>query len=121
MSLTIHVPKPETPLRQLESQEYGGRHVGGTAGSHLSDLAALGKFISLCPLCVGKWHPRKHGYELWRSIFTAARCDACRAQDIRCKSFIPESLHYEVGDCIRPLRGRWASRQPRDVGRKIPS
>ena len=121
MTVTIHVPKPDTPQRRLEASEYNGRPIGGTAGSHLSDLAALGKLTSLCPLCVGKWHPRAQGYELWRSVFTAARCDACRAQDIRCKSFIPESLHAEVGDTRPRYRGRWASRQPRDVGRKIPS
>lgn len=121
MTVTIHVPREFSKHEILASQEYGGRPQRVMPGSHLSDLIALQKMISLCPLCVGKFHPRAVGYELWRSLFTFANCDACRARDPRCKSFIPQSLHADVGDTRPRYRGRWASQRPRDVGRKLPS
>ena len=92
-----------------KAAEDPGRPDRRPRGGWLDDLTSLKKFISLCPLCVGKFNPRLYGYELWRSIYTVARCDLCKAFEIRCKSFIHESTHDQVGDVFR-RRGRWASR-----------
>lgn len=108
MSLTVHVPKPDTPARRLAALEWKGAY-GRLPGGRVADCVEQRQMISLCPLCVGKFNPRRHEYELWRTVFTVARCDACKAHDIRCKSFIHQSLHADVGDHGR-RRGRWASR-----------
>lgn len=107
MSVTIHVPQPLTKARLLKSIEDPGRKVGRLGGGWLDDQIALGKLISLCPLCLKDFNPKRYRYELWRHLYTMAQCSVCRATDPRCKSFIPESLHEISGDTRR--RGRWAT------------
>lgn len=53
-------------------------------GTWISDLAALGKAIVLCEMCVRKWDPARHGYES-KDIFPGQKfvlgeCDACGVQ-----------------------------------------
>ena len=124
MPVTIHTPKSGGYSRReiLRSYEDPGRRVGKPVGSHMTELISLGKAISLCPLCVGKFNPRAHRYEHFTSpeigVFSIANCDACRTHDPRCKTFIPQSLHDDVNnDAYR--RGRWAQHGgPRRAMRK---
>lgn len=107
--ITIHVPQPETAARRRKASEAPvGRGFGRTTGGHIGDLTDLKKFITLCPMCVGKFHPRLYGYEVWRFYHVRANCDACGQFDLHGKAFIHESLHDAVGD-DRRRRGRWAS------------
>ena len=106
--LTIHAPTPDTPAKVRRASEDPGRPANRLRGGWLDDLTSLKKFVSMCPLCVGKFNPQRYGYELWRSIYTIATCDLCKVFDTRCKSYIPQSHHDQIGDARR--RGRWASR-----------
>lgn len=108
MSLTIHVPTPDTPAKVRKAAIAPGRPSNRVAGGWIDDHVALKKMISLCPFCVPKFNPRGNHYELWRSVYTVAKCDDCNQHDLRCKSFIHQSTHDAVGDWSRSRRGRWA-------------
>ena len=119
---TILVPKSWSRKDILKSYEDPGRKTGMPVGSHISDLIALRKAISLCPLCVGKFNPKRYEYEHLTSpeigVYSIANCDACRATDPRCKTYIHASLHDDVNS-DRYRRGRWAQHGgPRRVMRK---
>lgn len=110
MSLTIHVPKPDTPQRRLAASESNGRPAGRVAGGWISDITALKQTVLLCPFCVEKFSPRSHHYELWRTEWLVlAKCDGCKNYSRNSKVFIHQSLHDEVGE-DRPRRGRWVTR-----------
>ena len=112
MSLTIFIPQPETPTRLRQSAEASvATPSGRLPGGALADKVALKQMITLCPLHLGKFNPRAAGYELWRALYTVAECCwGSRHIDLRCKTFIHESTHDQVGDWTRRRRGRWASR-----------
>ena len=120
MSVEILVPTPVTTARVAESYEQPGRPNGTLPASWLSDVASVGRMINLCPLCLGKFNPRRHHYELWRATPTVARCNRCDTWDTHCQGFIPEANHDLIGDrrlnhrsAIRRVVGRfgrWASR-----------
>ena len=109
MSLTVLVPKPDTPERRMARLEAPGRPVGRLGGSWNADITALRKCVILCDFCIHKFHPRRAGYEAWRETTNKAKCDDCGQFSPRCKAFIHESLHDAVGDWQRrPTKGRWA-------------
>ena len=109
MAITIHIPKPFTRARYLDSMEHPGRPSRSIAGSWISDFVALGKAIMLCPFCVHKFHPRSHQYEVWRNEwYSIAKCDDCKQLSRQIRTFIPQRYHAELGDFTqRPKRGRW--------------
>ena len=112
MAVTIHVPKPVTQQRLLDSYEHPGRPSRSVAGSWIADFVALKRCIMLCPFCVNKFNPRKHQYEVWRNEWYAiARCDDCKQMSRQIRSFIHESQHYETGEWMShsPKSGRWAA------------
>lgn len=110
MSLTILVPRPDSPARRMAASEHPGRPSGQLGGAWNADLTALRKCVILCDFCIHKFHPRRHGYEPWRQTLTRARCDDCKQYSARCMTFIHESTHDAVGDWQRPAKGRWARR-----------
>lgn len=113
MTLTIHVPKPDTPQRRLASYESSGRPMGRVAGGWIADLTGLKQTVMLCPYCVNKFHPRQHCYEVWRDEWLViARCDGCKQHSRNSKVFIHQSLHDEIGDDRK--RGRWVTRSTHD-------
>jgi hypothetical protein len=68
-----------TPRRMLGIFADKGRKAGQTSGSHVADLAALGKVISLgIDCCARKFSPRANGY-VTRPSLPLARgwCDGC--------------------------------------------
>ena len=109
MSLTIHVPTPDTPAKVRKAAEAPGRPVHRPAGGWIADLTALQKMITLCPFCIEKFSPRQHHYEVWRKHwYVVAKCDDCHRIDPRCRAYIHQSTHDQIGDWTR-RRGRWAS------------
>ena len=64
-----------------------------TPGSFISDLAALGKAIMLCDMCVKKWDRRKARYDpqsLWPGQrWAQGDCDGCK-KITRIYLFLPE-------------------------------
>lgn len=81
------------------------------AGSWIADKVALGKLISLCPLHVHKFNPRKYGYVRLSHYalgpYTDANCMDCRSHDPHCTSYVPEEYEERVG-FREARRGRWA-------------
>lgn len=124
MAVTILAPKQRTPvqLRQAKvaSWEYVRKAANLGPASWLSDKIALHRAIALCPFHVHKFEPKKYRYELYRKHmqYAIARCDYCMLTHPRCKLWIPELYHAEVGDWTvdHPIwgnsrlrkRGRWA-------------
>ena len=109
MSVTIHVPQPFSKTRYLGSLEHPGRPSRSIAGGWIADFVALNRAIMLCPFCVHKFNPRQNRYEVWRrDLYSIAKCDDCKQQSRQIRTFIPESLHFQVGDTERKPRGRWA-------------
>lgn len=93
---------------RLKADEDPGRPSGRIAGGWVSDLAALQKFIMLCPFCISKFNPRRAGYEVWRQhIYCVGKCDGCKQMSTYTKGFIHEVYHQTVGDWERPRKGRW--------------
>lgn len=93
-----------------KANEDPGRPWNRVAGGWIGDLAALQKFIQLCPFCLGKFNPRKSGYEVWRvDTYNVGKCDGCNTVNPKCRGFISEAYHTTVGDPNRrPRRGRWS-------------
>lgn len=107
--LTIHVPQPETPARRRHAAEAPGKPWHRVAGGWLDDHVALRKFVTLCTDCTPRFNPRRHHYEVWRqTVYVMASCTACNAFDPRCRAYIHEALHEQLGETGR-RRGRWAS------------
>lgn len=108
MPLTIHVPKPDTSRRRLQSYEHGGAPSGRIPGGWVADLIGLKRSLMFCPFCVNKFHPKQHAYELWRREWLAvASCDGCKHTSPYCKVFIHQSFHDDLGEDRR--RGRWVT------------
>ena len=113
MSLTIHVPKPDTPLRRVQASEAPGRPWNRLAGGWIDDQVELKKFVMLCPFCVHKFNPRKNHYEVWRrEVQGIGKCDDCKQISPYLKGFIHQSSHDLGGDFMvggpKRRRGRWA-------------
>ena len=105
-----------SPREILKSTEDSGRPWDRVAGGWISDLVALQKFIMLCPFCLPKFNPKRHGYEVWRlNISSIGKCDGCKNISTYLQGFIPEAYHPILGDQERkPRRGRWSLKLRRD-------
>lgn len=113
MSLTIHVPRPDTPQRRAAAFTLHGhgRPSGRTAGGWIADRIGLRQCVVLCDFCVHKFNPRRVGYELYRRTTMNAFCDDCGQHSLRAAAYIHQSFHDAVGDERRmPGKGRWARR-----------
>jgi hypothetical protein len=111
MSLTIHVPKPDTPQRRLEAITIHGhgRPSGRVAGGWIADTIGLKQCVVLCDFCVHRFNPRRVRYELYRRTTINAFCDDCGRPSTRAAAYIHQSFHDAVGDERRsPGKGRWA-------------
>ena len=100
-------------MRRVLSYVMPGRpKFAKVAGSWITDNTALKKTITLCPLCVNKFNPRRYGYVKWDhpilGPFTVADCMDCRSKDPRCSMYIHEE--YEKRVMARDgRRGRWVT------------
>mgnify|MGYP001576589716 CR=1 FL=1 len=97
--------------RELVAYEDRGRPTRRVPGGWLTDQAELKKFITLCDLCVGKWNPKKYGYERWHQPFyrwSIARCLGCNDNHVKCQNFVHGSEQTAVGHFSRRSgKGRW--------------
>ena len=98
--------------RELASVEDRGRPTGRVPGGWLTDQAELKKFLTLCDGCVGKFNPKKYGYERWQQPFyrwSIARCLGCQTnQVVKCQNFVHGSEQAAVGNFpLRSGKGRW--------------
>lgn len=109
MSLTIHVPKPDSDRRRAAAMTIHGhgRPSGRTAGGWIADKVGLQQCVVLCDFCVHRFNPRRLGYELFRRTTVNAFCDDCGSHSSRAAAYIHQSFHDAVGDDRRiPGRGR---------------
>ena len=86
--------------------EYQGRKVGSIAGSHIADLVALQKAITLCFACAHKFGSeaeirRKGYYKDRRFGWVQGKCDDCRQFFPRAMFFIPERFCADHGNKTR--------------------
>lgn len=75
----LHLTDWSTPQNRLRAAEARGRPRGRVTGGWIADLAALGKAIVLCDLCVHRFKPSAYGYKAPGNL-PAVRgdCDGCR-------------------------------------------
>ena len=71
------------------------------AGSHIADLMALDKAITLCPEHARKFraggHEKQNGYAVYPTIPRCrGECDACRQQFGDCLIFVKRSYAMEI-------------------------
>ena len=88
MAAVLKFQKP-TPLEIFKHRIlHSGKKSRQTAGSHVTDMAELGKCIVLCMPCEGRFNKRKHGYEQAKDIpVCRGRCDGC-GQYFGCATFL---------------------------------
>lgn len=108
-----YIPQPETPYRRLLSYVMPSRPwTAKVPGSWILDHVALRKLISLCPLCVHKFNPRRYGYvKLQHYVlgpYSDANCMDCRSHDPHCSSFVAEEFSERV-NYREARRGRWTT------------
>ena len=108
----VLVPKVWTKAQLVDAQAAPvGPARAQLAGSHILDLAAVGKAILLCDFCNPKFVPKGVGYvKWWGHGPVTGQCDGCRQFSVYAHAFIPEQLKAQVGEFTtgkRP-RGRWA-------------
>lgn len=71
--------KPWTDQRRTLALESTGRKPGQTAGTHVSDLAALKKTILLCSSCRPKFDDKAYGYVTSARLpMCGGKCDGCK-------------------------------------------
>lgn len=101
--------KTLTPVERLKIDERSGR-LTPIAGSWIDDLVQLGKMVMLCPMCKGKFNPKRHQYIKWsRTWLAVAKCDGCNANGPHVTAYIPEANYEAISpDWHRPTRGRWS-------------
>lgn len=97
---------------RLKADEDPGRPWNRVAGGWMADLAALKKFVMLCPFCRPKFNPKRCGYEVWRQdTHSIGKCDGCKQMSTYLCGFIHQEYHDTVGEWQRhPRKGRWARR-----------
>jgi len=70
--------KPQNQLKAIEVQPRSKRKL---AGSHIHDLVGLGKAITLCKKCQGKFNAAINGYEQMREVtgfdYCYSKCNDC--------------------------------------------
>lgn len=97
--------------RAMGASEDRGRPGGRIPGGWLTDQAEAKKFLTLCDGCVGKFNPKKYGYERWHQPFyrwSIARCLGCNANYVKCQNFVHGAMQSAVGHFpIRSGKGRW--------------
>ena len=111
MSLTIHVPHPDTAKRRASAATIHGhgRPSGRSPGGWIADKIGLRQCVVLCDFCVSKFNPARVGYELYRRTTINAFCDDCGHHSVRAAAYIHQAFHDAVGDERRiPGKGRWA-------------
>ena len=106
------IPTPDTPLKRVASFIQPGRPGQKIPGGWISDNVSLRKLITLCPLHVHKFNPRKYGYVKFHNYilgpYVDASCMDCKTRDPRCTSYVAEEFDHLVS-FRRPARGRWAT------------
>lgn len=108
MSVTLLVPKPDTPQRRLQASEYHPKTHGRLPGGRLADQVALNQMVQVCPGCRHLFDARAARYERWRrETYIMGLCDACQRFDAHCTGFITQRDHDLVGEWSRPRKGRW--------------
>lgn len=81
-----------TPRMRLKFSVAPGRPQGRTAGSHIDDLAALGKAIWLCPTDARKFNFIRYEYAHKRDMpFVRGACDGCGQYHPACVMFVPRT------------------------------
>ena len=95
--MNVLIPKQYTNKDHTRNAEAPGYQAGRTAGGWIHDLCALRKVVTLCPLCMHKFNPRRLGYlkdkELGPCIAT---CDGCKVLDTKCAAYFWEESFHEV-------------------------
>ena len=85
----IRSEKDTTPRQRLRRALSPGRASGRLPGGHVTDMAALGKAISLCGTCQPKFAAARYGYVTKRNIpFVRGRCDGCQNYAGRARLFL---------------------------------
>ena len=80
-----HLTPRELFKRKIVSH---GKKVKTTAGSHVTDMAELGRCLVLCMLCESKFNKRKYGYQRARDLpVVRGKCDGC-GQYFGCATFL---------------------------------
>ena len=68
--------------------KYIGRRQGQTSGTHLDNLAQLGKCIVLCMMCEPKFNRRVYAYERAADLpVVRGECDGC-GEHVGCAAFL---------------------------------
>ena len=85
----IRSEKDRTPRVRVFDGIAPGRAAGRLPGGHVTDMAALGKAISLCGTCAPKFAAARYGYVTKRNIpFVRGRCDGCQEHSERARLFL---------------------------------
>lgn len=63
---------------------------GLTRGSKIADMVALGKCITLCPMCRPKFNAKRNGYHNLPHVPRCrGECDGCGDKAGWCEAFVP--------------------------------
>lgn len=82
-----------TPKQRLGFAVNQGRPGGRTQGSHVDDLAALGKAVQLCPAHAGKFNAKAYRYEQKADLpIVRGWCDGCNEYHPACTLFMKARL-----------------------------
>lgn len=114
---TILIKKVWDRQSILDAHEAGGRKKGRAAGGWIDDIAAQKKVITLCPLCTGKFNPRRVGYRKEKEFpFCTAKCDGCSVTDTKCSMYIYDELYTQVRSTAEERR-EWARQRQLGIQR----
>jgi hypothetical protein len=91
--------KMRTPGDRAMAGVHAGRKMGMTSGSHVADLAAVQKAITLCiGGCDRKFNAKGVGYITKPNIPQCfAQCDGCRQHRMPCRLFVPATQNLLTG------------------------
>ena len=88
--MTFSIVTARSKRELLRESKSTGRPVGRNTGGWVDDLAALGKAITLCRTCKGKFNYAAYGYEkrklvpMWDEVI--GECDGCK-ETLWCQLF----------------------------------
>ena len=88
----------EEPKNKLESIKAPRRGRNKLAGSYIHDLIGLGKAITLCKKCQGKFNAPGNGYERFKEVnedagfdYCISQCQDCNESLAKCNTFLKSS------------------------------
>lgn len=85
----------EEPINSANSNKAPRRPRRQLAGSYIHDLIGLGKAITLCKKCQGKFNAPGNGYALYKEVtgydHCISQCQDCNERNAKCNTFLKTS------------------------------